>query len=481
MLLNRRLVRWGTVFLGAVVLVWLLHRALHSPARLPLAAPLPQDPYIQVYLNQSQAQTYRDRYHHRQRYGDDLEAVILEAIAAAHTSIDIAVQELNLPSVAIALRDRAEAGIAVRLILEHQYNTPWRPLDAFQQQHLDDYERDKQSEREKLMDADGNGKITAQELEERDAIRILEKSQIPRLDDRGDGSKGSGLMHHKFMVIDRKTVLVGSANWTLSDIHGDFANPESRGNANALLKITSPALAAVFTEEFELMWGDGPGHKRNSQFGLQKPVRSPRTIRLPGSQVTVKFSPQSPSKPWSQSTNGLISQTLNQAQQRIDLALFVFSDQGIADTLARKSQAGVTLQALVDRNFVYRSYSEALDMLGTMLPDHRCQYEAQNHPWTQPIATVGTPLLPDGDKLHHKFGLIDDAIVIIGSHNWSAAANYNNDEDLLIIHNRTVAAHFRREFDRLLTQAELGMNKTLQDTIQEHRKRCQLAGSSTGP
>jgi hypothetical protein len=98
-------------------------------------------------------------------------------------------------------------------------------------------------------------------------------------------------MHHKFMVVDGRVVITGSANWSMSGIHGDFAHPDSQGNANALLKITSPELAAVFTEEFELMWGDGPGREPDSLFGLQKPGRSPRTVPITGSQVTVQFSP----------------------------------------------------------------------------------------------------------------------------------------------------------------------------------------------
>jgi phosphatidylserine/phosphatidylglycerophosphate/cardiolipin synthase-like enzyme len=93
-------------------------------------------------------------------------------------------------------------------------------------------------------------------------------------------------------------------------------------------------------DEFDLMWGDGPKGKEDSLFGLQKPLRSPRVVGLPGSQVTVQFSPVSETKPWSQSVNGLISQTLTQANSSIDMALFVFSDQGISDRLAQKSQAG---------------------------------------------------------------------------------------------------------------------------------------------
>ena len=467
--------QWLLLVLMSLVLAWLLNSRRVGFAIRPIQNPLPQDPYVQVYFNHAQSQVYADPYRGIERHGDDLEQVIIDAIAQAQTSIDVAVQELNLPRIALALRDRAQAGVQIRMIIENQYNQVWKPLSNFQTQQFDERQHSKHSEQQQLIDANHNGKITAKELDRGDAIRILEKAQVPLLDDTADGSKGSGLMHHKFMIVDGKRVVMGSANWTLSGVHGDFANDASRGNANGLLQIQSSELAAVFTEEFELMWGDGPGKKEDSLFGLQKPLRSPKTINIPGSQVTLQFSPVSESEPWSNSVNGLISARLAQATNRIDLALFVFSDQGISDRLAQASQAGVKVRALVDRNFIYRSYSEALDMLGKAIPDHRCKFEANNRPWKQPVNSVGIPKLPEGDKLHHKFALVDDHTVIVGSHNWSAAANHNNDEDLLVIRNPMVAAHFRREFDRLAKDADMGLTEALQTLLQRQRKACRAS------
>lgn len=113
-------------------------------------------------------------------------------------------------------------------------------------------------------------------------------------------------------------------------------------------------------------------------------------------------------------------------------------------------------------------------MMGVALPGQRCRYEAGNRPWQKAIATVGVPNLPDGDLLHHKVGLIDDRIVITGSQNWSDAANGSNDENLLVIRNATVAAHFKREFDRLYTGASLGVPVSLQEKIQQQKAQCQL-------
>ena len=73
---------------------------------------------------------------------------------------------------------------------------------------------------------------------------------------------------------------------------------------------------------------------------------------------------------------------------------------------------------------------------------------------------MGTPRLSRGDKLHHKFAVIDGKTVITGSFNWSPAAAHTNDETLLVIHSPTLAAHFtgsgRAAHSAAAAQAENG-------------------------
>lgn len=419
--------------------LWRLSRAGERGLQ-PLVEPLPQNPHIQAFFNQSEASVYTEPYRPIERHGDDLEAIIITSIERATQTIDVAVQALNLPRVAKALVDSNNRGVRVRLILENQYA---------------------QVEGDQI------------EVNQIEALTLLNEGQVLWIDDTADGSKGSGLMHHKFLVIDGQWVLTGSANLTFSGIHGDADSAESRGNVNALLKIDSPVLAQQFTSEFDLMWGDGPTAKPDSQFGLQKPPRPPQTVALPNGSITVQFSPTSTKLPWEQSVNGLIARTLVEADRHIDLALFVFSEQPIADRLEAEVTSGITLRTLIDPGFVYRSYSEALDMLGISLLDQRCKIEAQNRPWQTPLTSVGSPRLPAGDKLHHKFAVIDSETVIIGSQNWSHAANAQNDETLLVIHDPIVAAHFDREFERLYRQPYLGSTPLLQSKIEASQQRCQ--------
>lgn len=60
--------------------------------------------------------------------------------------------------------------------------------------------------------------------------------------------RGEGIMHHKFAVIDAKTVVTGSYNWT--------ASAEERNRENALI-IVDPGIATSYQAEFERLWGGG--------------------------------------------------------------------------------------------------------------------------------------------------------------------------------------------------------------------------------
>ncbi len=460
-------------FVSLLLFIFSALIACNNSVKIERSQPLPQDPLIEVYfnLNEAKGADYRDPYRNIDRPGDNLENIIINTINSAESTIDIAVQEFRLPKIAQALVKQARKGVKVRIILENNY---YQSLTDFTPEiitQMETRERQRYDQYFDFIDIDNDNKISQKELNQRDALSMLNQGNIPIIDDTEDGSKGTGLMHHKFIIVDNKIIIVTSANFTLSGIHGDFNNNETKGNANNLLKIESSELAQLFTEEFNLMWGDGKGGKKDSQFGINKLKRLPKTINIGQSQVTIKFSPNSSKDDWKLTTNGLISTVLNQAQSSINLALFVFSDQNIANTLETKNNQNIHIKALIDPEFMFRYYSEGLDMLGVALSNN-CQYEIDNKPWQKNINTVGVANLPQGDKLHHKFAIIDDNIIVTGSHNWSASANYQNDETLLVIKNPVITAHYQQEFDRLYNNSSLGIPETIKTKIQKDIKNC---------
>ncbi len=430
-----------------------------APAALsggsPRALPLPAG--IRVAFNHRGDSRYRSPISGQWRQGDDLEALLLESIREARQDILVAVQELSLPAVAEALAERHRRGVRVRVVLENLYSTPWS------QQHPVDLPPH-QRQRQQQLAALGQG----------DAVAVLQRAGVPLLDDTADGSRGSGLMHHKFLVVDGRVVVTGSANFSPSCIHGDAGAPSTRGNVNHLLRFDSPALAGVFAAEFARLWGDGPGGQPDSRFGIAKEGGGPQVVDVAGTPVEVLFSPHRRHDP----NHGLawLETKLATTRRRLDLALFVFSGQNLADRLQELHGRGVKLRLLADPGFANRAFSETLDLLGVTLPDQDCRIEAGNRAWVTPVEGIGTPRLAGGDKLHHKFAVLDGRQVITGSFNWSPSAAFQNDETLLLIRSPVLARHFEAEIDRLWRGAELGVSGRLARRMEQRRRSC---GSGT--
>ncbi len=454
-------------FTGALFWTTALALPLTACATISTAQANKKDP-VSAHFNHTPTSRYQDPYRQIERAGEDLEAILLSAINSAQKSIDLAVQEIQLPLVAQALARKHLAGVQVRIVLENEYSQPLSTLTADQVAKLDDHQRSRYESFKKFVDTDGDGTLSPSETAARDSLIILKSAGVAIIDDTFDGSKGSGLMHHKFLVIDGSTTVVTSANFTLSDIHGDWGVPQSLGNPNALLRFDSVEVSRIFGREFSELW--------SRKFGLKKSLRGRQGVSLPGNDgstpVTIQFSPTSKTKPWDQSVNGLIAETAARARVSADLALFVFSEQQIADALQTAQTQGARVRALIEPDFAYRNYSELLDLLGLSLRDEKCRHEKGNFPWTQPITDAGTARLPDGDRLHHKFAVLDDSRVLFGSHNWSAAANNTNDETFMIIEDSAIARAFAAEFDRLIQNARLGAPAWLIEKIGERDREC---------
>ena len=422
---------------------------------------------IEVVFNHNAESRYRSPLTGRWRNGDDLEQWLVAALDGARQEVLVAVQELSLPRLADALATAKHRGVRVAVILENNYSAAWSDQHP---SRLNQRERQRWQQLNRLADSDGDGITSPDEAFRGDAVALLRAAGIPVIDDTEDGSSGSGLMHHKFVVIDQTTVITGSANLTSSGLHGDAGRPSTRGNVNHLLRFSSPELASVFRREFERMWGDGPGGELDSRFGLQKTRGSVQTVHVGDTRVDVLFSPH-PKRDRNHGLN-LLAKQLKTAREKIDMALFVFSAQELTNALQERVEQGVVIRLISDPGFASRPFSEVLDLLGVTLPDHTCKVEAGNMPLERGLKGIGTPRLARGDKLHHKFAVVDNRRVITGSFNWSPSAAHTNDETLLVIHSPQLAKHFTREMDRLWETAELGITPHIQRKLDRQKIRC---------
>jgi phosphatidylserine/phosphatidylglycerophosphate/cardiolipin synthase-like enzyme len=279
-------------------------------------------------------------------------------------------------------------------------------------------------------------------------------------------------MHHKFVVIDDRVTIVSTANFTMSCIHGDVLTPNSRGNANSVLVVESPNFSRFFAEEFSQLWGSG----KRGNFGQNKTYRGPQTTTVKGIKLTVQFSPTSRRYNWEESVNGLIANQLAKANRSIKAALFVFSDQKLANVMEKRHRAGVQVGVVIEPKFAYREYSELLDLMGIEKKNEKCVYEPDNNPWKTPAQEVGISRLSKGDVLHHKFAVVDNRTVVVGSQNWSDAANYINDETLIVIQDSRISDLYAQEYNRIIRKAALGAPAWLMNQINAQEQACRDRG-----
>ena len=62
--------------------------------------------------------------------------------------------------------------------------------------------------------------------------------------------------------------------------------------------------------------------------------------------------------------------------------------------------------------------------------------------------------------MHHKVFIIDNSTVITGSFNPSKNGDERNDENMLVIKDREIAALFLDEFERVIDEARVKVNET---------------------
>ena len=271
------------------------------------------------------------------------------------------------------------------------------------------YRLDLWSIRDALIDAARRG-VRVRLVLEGDNAEEPEVDAIRRAGIEVVADKREPLMHHKFVVIDLYEVWSGSMNYTLNGAYR---------NNNNLIRIQSRQLAAAYTNEFEEMFSE-------RRFGaLSAPDPAPQEIDLDDGWVMVYFSPDSDVAraldPW-----------LASARSEIDLLVFNFTSDALAERLIDRMEAGVRVAGVFESSQASNSGGEFAH-----------------------LRSAGADLRLDRNPndMHHKVIVIDGALVITGSYNFSRAAQEENDENLLLIYSPAIAEQYLIEFSRLYAAA----------------------------
>lgn len=291
------------------------------------------------------------------------DAPLAEAIRKARLTVDIAAYDFSLWSLREALIAAHRRGVAVRMV----------------------------------TDSDNLGEPEIQDLVKA-GIRVI-------------GDRREGLMHNKFVVIDRQEVWTGSMNFTLSGAtHHD----------NNLVRLRSTRLAENYTVEFTEMFEDdrfGPGSPANTPFP---------TLTINETPVEVYFTPD----------DGAIQRLaalVQGAQESVYFLAYSFTSDELGEALLERAAAGVTVTGVFDRD----------------------QVKSNRGGEYARLQAAGLAVRLDGnpDLMHHKVIVIDQKIVITGSYNFSYNAETRNDENVLVIFDAEMAQLFLQEFERIFQAA----------------------------
>jgi len=240
-----------------------------------------------------------------------------------------------------------------------------------------------------------------------------------------NSSQRPGIMHNKFIVFDADAddpndplVWTGSTNFTEDQIDLD---------ANNVIIIQDQSLARTYQIEFEEMWGSN-GDEPNAalaRFGSEKRNNTPHEFKIAGKRVECYFSP-------SDGVNAKIVETINTADSDLSIATMLITRIEMADAIVGRKSAGVAVNVIT--NSEGNNNTTVNSMLAESLTTHVT------------FDNVSSGIL------HHKYMIVDqgaaasDPMVFTGSHNWSAAADNENDENTVIVHDGTMANIYYQQF-----------------------------------
>jgi phosphatidylserine/phosphatidylglycerophosphate/cardiolipin synthase-like enzyme len=226
------------------------------------------------------------------------------------------------------------------------------------------------------------------------------------------GAAHGGLMHNKFCILDRGTpaarIITGSTNPTENGFEK---------NDNHLILIEGMVIVENYVQEFEEIAG-----------GREKEVPTPLIMQtdLNGNTFLIEnyFCPED-------KCEAQVLEELKAADESIQFMTFSFTSDPIGELLVKKHQEGVAVTGVFEKrqNSRYSEYAK--------------------------LEAAGIPVQFDTNKqtMHHKVFIIDagreDAVVILGSYNPTKNGNTRNDENLLIIHELSIAQQFHEEFVRV--------------------------------
>lgn len=275
-----------------------------------------------------------------------------------------------------------------------------------------------------LAEGDPAGGISKSSLEALSAlenggadVRIMKKSD--------DGFRRYTYLHAKYAVVDGRTVIITSENWTESS----FSSNRGWGAI-----VHSESCASVFRSVFDS--DSDPGNTDVIRFGELYPAYIPGNVPLFSygdvytrelyADVVPVFSPDSPEAAMERLISEAESRVYSQ-QLRVQYAWAETLSGNPAAWMCQAAERGVDARLLIDVSFDDPSDEDTRDGYGVI--------EALRGTAVDVRCTNGG----DGYSMAHNKGLVVDDSAWVGSVNWTSTSFFQNREAAVILHSADVA------------------------------------------
>jgi phosphatidylserine/phosphatidylglycerophosphate/cardiolipin synthase-like enzyme len=134
---------------------------------------------------------------------------------------------------------------------------------------------------------------------------------------------------------------------------------------------------------------------------------------------------------------------LDAATRTLDLAVYDFDLENVAQAIVRATRRGVAVRMVTDTDTVENTRDEQVQKaLGL-------------------VRGAGVEIVADGRGaiMHHKFAVRDAEEVWTGSWNWTVGDTYRLNNNAVRIRSGDLAAEFTREFEKMFVQRRFGPSK----------------------
>lgn len=122
---------------------------------------------------------------------------------------------------------------------------------------------------------------------------------------------------------------------------------------------------------------------------------------------------------------------LRGARRSLRLCIFTLTDDRLADAVLDAQRRGIAVRLISDNDKAHDLGADTLRLRDAGVP---------------------VRLDPVPDHMHHKFAVVDDALLLTGSFNWTRSAGDRNQENLVVTADPRLVAAFVREFEKLWRQ-----------------------------